>query len=461
MKLKKLACAMLAIFILSGCAGGMQNSAEAVEVQNVRVSDAFISQDGFTEYTFRIDQPIDADALAVVEAVPRAMSGADAKRVAEVLMPEAEFFEMTPTGEPMSKDQLQKKIDLYSQYADAEALKVLYGREDPNDLAMVKEYLDIWNENLKDAPDRQEELCNWALKPERKYFNRKVEIGSRPVWEDKDYLFAVTQVHGVDMVLSQFQTSWQEDAYGTLGFSRACGWDELEDRVFRSQICRTDKPTDAQMEELKALAQGWLDRMELGQWEVAEVKLREEKIGDATEYFVILNAVPELNGRKTMVDSHGDYFNTRAIFMLSANGELYDFALSCPIEVQGKVLNHMELMPLDQLFKSARDYLSQKGEAEVFGAEAEKCRLALERENGEPILRKTEVTGVEVRLTQIRLPGVKNRVSYVPCVGLVGNSAYVGQESGKTYETGEKTVIAWFNTADGAVVKRYLESLIE
>lgn len=464
MKFKKFACMMLAIFTLSGCAGGMQKSPgadETVEAQNVRASDTFVSQDGSSEYAFHIDQKIEQDAITVVEAVPRTMSGADAKRVAEILLPGVEFFEMTPTGDPMSKDQLQRKIDLYSQYADAEKLKKLYGREDSNDLAMVKEYVDVWNENLHDAPDREEDPCNWALKPERKYFNRKIEIGSRPIWEDKDYLFAVTQVHGVDMVLSQFQTSWQEEAYGTLGFSRYCGWDEFEDRVLRSQICRTDKPTDTQIGELKALAQGWLNQMELGQWEVAEVKLRQEKIGEATEYFVVLNAVPVLNGRKTMVDSHGDYFNTRAIFMLSANGELYDFSLSCPIEVQGNVQNPIDLMPLDQVLKSAREYLSCEGEGEVFGAEAENCRLALEREHGESILRKTEVTGLEIRWAQLRLPGVKNRVSYVPCIGLVGNSKYVGRESGNTYETGEEKVMAWFNTADGNIVKRYLESLIE
>lgn len=460
MKFSKLAWLVLVAAVLSGCGRNVAAAGEAVsmepplvfdaeEGESVRASKHFFSQDKITEYTVSIDQRV--PALPVVEVETRLLTGEDAQRAAQVLLPEAEFFKAKPTGDPMTKKQLQRKINLYSQFTDANVLESLYGPDSENALTMVKESVHQWTNQLQSAPDKDDVPCDWKLRPERDFFNSPWEIGKRPIWEDDDCLYAVTYVHGVEYMLSAGQYD-NGERYSTMFLSTTCGWDDFEAHALRSRMCRTQKPTEEEIDVLKAKAQGWLNQMNLGQWQVVYTELLEEKAGDATEYLVELYAVPMVCGLASYWDYFGAYRRGSAIFQLTADGELYSFDLACPIQAREKPQDVVETMPVEQALERAWEQLPERDEETVFGPLEERYRLSLEKQYGENVLRKVEISHLEARPGRMQLPGVKNRASYVPFIGLYGKTEYVGGDSGKVYDSDDGQIL-WVSTATGDVFR--------
>lgn len=473
MKIRKGILILLAVMVLSGCSDGTSATDVSTEpevtelpiafetvpkepVRRVTFNDCVTSQEGNTEYHFQIDQEFATDALSVVEVTPRWVSGEDAKRMAEVLMPGAAFFKARSHMGKLSKQELQRKIDLYSEFADASALKELYGRENPEDLEMVSYYINFWGEQQEKTTEEKQKLCDWQLRPEREHFDYPEEIGDRPLWEDDDCMFAVTYVDGVEYLLDAGQYRMNEMEYSVLGLSRHYPG-EFEDQVLCSRIFRTEEPDDDCIKKLTAQAEDWLNRMELGRWKVVETKVQRNPVGDALEYRVSLEAEPVINGLTGMKEAYGGNFRPHASFILSAKGDLYYFDLYCPIE-EGEVL-HGQLAPLtmELIQKKAGEYLAARNSLHVLGSREEAHRLKLEKQAGEKVVRKTEISRIEFRMGQVPVPNSQNRYYYMPVAGFLGTSEYYGADSGKQYEglpeDGELRPILWVDSFEGNIVE--------
>lgn len=470
MKFQKMVYLLAVAALLSGCGKTEPQAAigvttplvfdRAAPEETVRTSAQFESLDKTTMYTVHVDQQL--STMPVVEVEPRLVTGEDARRAAQILLPEGEFFKAKPTGDPMTKKQLQRKIDLYSQYTDPNALKDVYGPDMEDVLTMVQDSLYQWTNQQQTAPDKDDIPCDWKLRPERDFFNTQWEIGKRPIWEDDKCMYAAAYVHGVEYMLDAGQYD-NGEKYSTMSLRTTCGWDDFEAHVLRSRICRTHKPTEAEIDALKAKAQGWLDQMDIGQWQVVNTELLEEQVGAATEYLVELYAVPVVNGVETYWDYFGGYRNGSAVFQLTAEGELYCFDLACPIQVREKAQDVVKTMAVEQALERTWEQLPEMDEETVFGPLEKSRRLSLKEKSGEKILRKVEISHLEVRPGPMQLPGVKNRTSYVPFIGLYGKTGYIGADSGKTYDE-ENGQIVWINTATGDVFrhqgKRDLEEFL-
>lgn len=418
------------------------------ETQLVRGSDRFLSVDGNAEYTFKIDQTVTSRELSVVEVVPRVANGENARRMAEILMPEAEFYGYIPYGDQLSKAELRENIDFYSQFANPNALKELYGRDNPWALDMVSSSLDRWMKELETAPEREECPCDWVLRLNRFYFDVKTEAWDRPVWEDAYTFFAMTKLHDVEMLLDVVQVKRDGKLHSGIGFSRNCAQGQFEDLVLRSRMFRTEEPTDERIEELKTMAEDCLNQLELGQWKVTQTRVEKQQMGDATEYNVLLDAVPVVNGQITM-RSGRDTFGSKASFQLSERGEVYYFALGDSYE-ETEVHQNIAILPMEEILEKAREHL---GAQTMRGTGKETLRRNLEKENNERILCKIEVPQLEFRLMPMQTPFATNRHYYVPVVGFLGTTEYVGVDSAEQYSVDEELrPILWINALNGNVV---------
>lgn len=466
MKIGKIIALLLAVALLSGCYGKpaevppvpsesiesivFETAAVGAEAQDVKVSECFANAEGSMEYEFRIDREITPAEWSVIEVIHYMASGADARRMAEVMMPGKEFYKLRPHVAELSKIEVQEQIDFYSQFASKEALKELYRADYPENLEMINYYIDLYTDQLKKAPEKEKIPCDWTLYYEREHFNLPQEIGNRPLWEDDYCLYAVTTLHDCEMILHTWQASLADEPYSTLGISRNAGRGEFLDQVLRSRMLRTEAPTGEQIQDVMAKAESLLNQLNLGQWKVVESEVEAEKIGDVTEYMVMLNAVPVVNGVPGMAHSNGALYRTQAHLQFSANGELYYIDIGCPIVEKADVSDQVHILSMDKVLEKAREHLKSQT---LMGAGRETRRKALEQAHGEGIVYKTEITDLEIRLGKMEMPETHNRYFYVPFVGFRGTAGYVGADSGTWYEGDEEPhTLFWVYTFDGSII---------
>lgn len=79
----------------------------------------------------------------MVEVTPHYLTADDAKRVANILLGDATFYEKEPIQDPhYSKEQIQEKIGRWSQYTSVQALSDLYGDQaDSQTVEIVKKFI--------------------------------------------------------------------------------------------------------------------------------------------------------------------------------------------------------------------------------------------------------------------------------------------------------------------------------
>ena len=106
--------------------------------------------------------------------------------------------------------------------------------------------------------------------------------------------------------------------------------------IYRSMLCRTEPPTQEQIDAASNKAQEMLDKMELGSWSIANAKVESKQIGDTEEYVIQVVAAPVICGTIATLGQHmGNYQDayvatygmTYAEFLFSANGDLVYFNL--------------------------------------------------------------------------------------------------------------------------------------
>lgn len=158
-------------------------------------------------------------------------------------------------------------------------------------------------------------------------------------------------------------------------------------------LCRTEKPTEAQVNAVTAKAEDLLRRMELGQWDVIETEIETQQIGDSVEYTVHVRAAPVLNGISVLYgqptsffqdDYKPTYLMTKAEFIFSANGDVIFFDMCSPMDIVETRNTNVQVLPLEELFEKARQHLSFS-DADAYGFPA-RLRNRIEKSSEEHII---------------------------------------------------------------------------
>lgn len=446
--------------------------------QRVQYTDSYTSTDGSVEFTWNIDTEVSNTPMPVAEVEPYYLTGQDAKRVAEVLFGDAEIYESRPRLAPdetiFSKSQAQERMSKWTEYLDLEFLRDLYGDQmDPEHTAeIIKKFIARYSE----AYDRFQEEdprvpCEWTLKPDSYYFYSPDEVAQMDVSDDNYKIEAEVISNGIGYIYSV--STRNKDDFKINGINVRLGDggispDSIDIQTYTAQLCRTDKPTDAQVEAAQAKAAELLARMELGDWQVDECYLQTTYYGDTPEYRICVNAVPVINGvpafRRPQLGNlrskevySSNYYLTDASFEFSANSDLVSFHLYSSIDVTEILNDNVATLGIDELMEKAKSHLSLSDRASYGNIES--TLKIYEREFGETLVCRINVTELEYGLTRVKAPNTDNSYYYVPAILLSGNVAYCGQDTGNVYETNEQILgkaaraLVCLNAVDGSVIE--------
>lgn len=438
----------------------------ADDTQEVSFLSEFSSTDGSVNFHIGIENTLPNPDMSVVRVVPHFFTATDAKRVANLLFPNAVFYEAEPAREEnYSQNEIQEKIERWSQFTSVEALKTLYGDiytdESLSKTAdIVKTFIQQYTLMYESAPsENPHALCRWEMRKTSEYLLPSEELIGKDISNDNDEISIQFTVDGIPYYFtvatrnrSDFRVN-MISVYIDDGLSPS----NIDERIFAAQLCRTEKPTEEQIDAVAKNAEEILSMMELGEWIVDECYINHTTVGDENEYTICVNAVPVINGLPalrqpqltSLRDENGyapNQYVTDANFEFAPSGELISFTLYTPLDTQEIVNDNVKVMSMDTLMKRAQDLLELTDYYEYgfgflvdFMDEKVKCNV--------------NITQIEYGLARVKVPNSDGEYYYVPAITLKGYAEYLGEETNKVlYQDEAAVTLMTLNAIDGTVI---------
>ena len=434
---------------------------EILEDTHIQLSEQFFSTDGSVEFQLSLDQNISTAAMPAVEVVPHNLTGDDVERAAQALLGDTAFYDQEPDSDPQySKEELQTAISRWSQYTSEKAYSELYGSVDKDGIDALKSGIQSYTELLESAPEENpHRLCDWRFKPENYYFSENPY--------NNDIIQARAAVDGIDYVLNAVSRVKQDFIVNAITLD--AGVTSVDRRILQAQMCRTDEPSQEQMDMAAQNAQEMLDKMDLGTWSVEEPELEVRYYGEIPEYSILVNAVPVLEGAKVLSGQRnpvltGDdvyssnYYLTAAFFRFSPGGKLISFGMDSPIEIKSVINSNVSMLSLDELFNIAKNHLCRTDVYAGYGVPSGAVETYAQS-SGEKIVCKVTIERLGFGLARVKAANSDENYYYIPAITLYGASDYYGAESGKFYigsgePFGERyQALVWINAVDGSVIE--------
>lgn len=404
-------------------------------------STSFTSTDGSAQFFVNIPQSEPDCQMPRVYVRPHYLTGEDARRVAEALFPEADFFEAESkleeiSGAPIySKAEIQAKLDRWTPYTSQEALDELLGETDMGRAEVVQSFLADYTEMYDQAPEENpHKVCDWQMRKESGYslhpedandeVNARFSVGGIP------YRLTASARNNADIKVSMLS------CYIYDGLSPH----NLDETIFRAKLCRTAAPTDEQVAAVRERTQQLLASFGLGQWQIARCEAQSRQCGSHTEHTIRVEAVPVLGGVPALAqsqtpalrDPQGEFtghYLTSAEFAFAPNGELLSFTLFTPLDVQRVEPADNSNLTMQQILSMAQEQLMSTG--------AERYGYDLLWFINEPVQCNVSLEDIHYGLTRINVPG-EDAYVYVPAASLWGVSEYIRDSDGKLLYQSER-----------------------
>lgn len=478
---KKRLCGILAvtmcISVMTGCAanpnqGSVISKNDGVFEQNmttpatapldeeVKYTDTFTSHDGTVEYTMDLQQKLTSDPLPIVEVVPHFFTGEEVKKACDTLLGEAEWREQVYEDDiQYSKDELQKKIRWMSEISNEQALRELLGYgSDYNctdELDILKSITQRYSVMLETAPEENPRaLCDWAFKDEGLYvspsYGNKVIHATAEIG-DKTYFVYTAQRDKSDYKVNTLMIK--------LGNNR----DYLYQEYLSSDLVRVEKPTQEQVTELSEKAQSLLDQIGVGQWKVSHAEVDEQRYETATEYRVMIYAVPVFNDVAALSDqptenltsedaNAANYFPASATIWFAPNGELLYFDMTSPVEISAVVNEGAATLPMEDLLQNAKEHLA------LTGIEETKDYYLLSIYYETPVTCKVQLDQVQFGLIRVNAMNKDFTYYYTPALAVYGTTTYYDKGTDTPADSfvleypAKSRCMVWINAIDGSII---------
>lgn len=432
----------LYLFSLSACSNNEtqftqaeQTTAATVPAATVEQSPAtlyekkgvFTSKDGTVEFTWNISEEISAENLPVVDVAVHKISDEEAEHIANVLFDGAIFYEPEDTfEEEYSKAELQKKLDIWKEYANVEKMTWLYPYRDrpddnfiPGEVDLVQRFLEEYTQKLNEAPiEKNDARYNWIFRNDGLY--------------GKGYL-ADCEYSGLPYRIHSNGKQYSVYLYTGAGPSR------IEEDHYRALLCRTEKPDDALLQEIQSKAEELLVKMGLGDWAVEECTLREQNVGTeetpVMEYDIRVDFVPSYLGQPTMSWNNSGFWGSQNNSMhFAPGGELLNFNLENIYDFHS-FTDGSSVMDMDEILSVAQKLLEQQSHTDLgmsdglFGSTAEA--------QSTNIWCKANICELQYGLLLTQHLNHAGKMQFVPAVILNAEVEYAADEAGTDYISGE------------------------
>lgn len=387
-----------------------------------RYSGNFTSADGTIEYTWNLDTQPDPGPFPQVAVQSHRLTEEEARRVAHALFGDAELYQEEETfEEEYTKEELQKKLDIWTAYTDLEKLAWLYPYRDRDYLEreaeLARSFVEEYTLKLADSPEEKNDLpCEWRFQDDE--ISAQVEVDGIP------YSFSAYNGGG------NAGTIW---AYLYTG----AGPSRLEDDHYEALLCRTEEPSQEQIDAVKAKAAQVLEALDIGTWYVDECYVRASDMGTESapvmQYQIIVGAIPQIQGWNPLRWGSVSWNTEGAVFAFAPNGELLSFKMNKVYDTVSLVSDQVQTLPVEVLIDMAQAMLCENSTTDL-GVPADLTE-SLEEEHGEQIVCKVDIQELRCGLIRCFVPGEDGEYQYIPAAIMWGTPRWCGKDSGEVYLT--------------------------
>ena len=196
-----------------------------------------------------------------------------------------------------SVDEIRAKIERWAEYSSSTALYELYGRQQDNVEDLVKSFIKEYTIKCETASDKSpKHEAEWQFRKASYYDRTEDKINAADLVLDNDEIAVELLSNGMPYRLVAFTRNKSDfklnyiSAYLYDGISP----NMIDERIFKSKLCRTSAPSDQQISEAKQTASSMLEEMGLGEWYIDNAQVETKYYGDIPEYSIRITATPVL-----------------------------------------------------------------------------------------------------------------------------------------------------------------------
>lgn len=428
----------------------------------------FDSTDESVNFSIEVDQIFPTVDMPVTQVSSHFLTEEDAKRVASTIFPDAAFFEADLSqAEKLSKGEIQERIQRWSEYANINSLKSLYG-DTYSDTALneflptIRSFIENYTIKYETAPEEVAHTpCSWKMRKSLEYVLSPEELSNVDISDSNDEISAQFVADGIPYCFSMATRNKNDFKVNMISIYIYAGMGpvNLDENIFHSKLTRTSEPTQEEIDTVKLKAEQILSGMNLGAWHIDECFVDRQACGEAIEYTIYVNAVPSFGNipvlRRTQLASlrnkdgyAAEQYYSDVNFAFSSDGKLISFNLFTPVELQKTVSDGVEVMSMPSLLERAQEYL-QLTDSYAYGfgdflpliSEAVQCNVT--------------ISELEYGLSRIKAQDAEDTYYYVPSVAIKGNVVYVGKESGNVFYSSKKAEsLLYINAVDGTIINQ-------
>lgn len=430
---------------------------EPDSVMEFEYTDEFLSTDGYVEFQINIDTSIPNTDMPIVEVSPHFVTEAECKKIAEIILGDATFYEK---DQVLSRDEIQQCLQRWIPFTDRDAMQDLLpptaeGTIDWR-IELLKRSIKAYSEAYESAPvENPHKVCEWVFHPDSYYSPILTEETGKNTYEENRSIQAITYANKIpyyyyatirdseDFKLSSVYVYPVEYALG-------------DKAMYIAELCRTEKPSNAQMEQIKTKADDMLRKMNIGEWKIDECYI---ETTERDEHIVHVNAVPkfldvavlripQLNNLKSKAAFASNYYLTDASFRFTPNGDLLYFEIQSPVDINQIVNENVSVYPMSELLESAKNILSLSDMyAYDFNSIVDLCK-----EQQIALGCRVKINGLEYNLVRVKKPNTDAVYYYVPGIILYGSIEYYDRETEELICFLEQKPLLAMNAVDGSIL---------
>ena len=313
-------------------------ASEAASQASGTYTDSFTNTDGDITYNVSLEVPAAAVPMPVLRVRPKTITAETAKHVAEVLFGGADIYEYSgkPTKAELEEKILEERQHLEywnSTYTGGGTLKDMM-------VEQLERAIANYEEEYATAPETVEAVpCAWEFHLPSWYYDLALVDEEQLISENKtQYIVATAERDGLPYIY----TVCNRDAEDYRMHSITCeiDWLTAQEQGKQQTINSKQKPTEAELIELRAEAEAMLGAMDLGEWVIESCAFYLNTY-DLT-YTVTITAAPVYYGvkvtRQKQIEPRSDdayasnYCYEEIVFTFSGSN-LISFSYTGPLEV--------------------------------------------------------------------------------------------------------------------------------
>lgn len=434
-------------------------SSEAAK--RINYQDYFQSSDKSVDFIFDIQETFSAEIMPIIEVAPHYLTEEDAKHVATVLFGTSEFYEAQPYFATVySKEEIQEKIEKWSQYTSETSIAKLFGSPQNNAIKVVKDFIANYTQLMETAPDvKKQPQCLWHFQESWKYSYtaEQVEEENITISQDDEIRANVTY----DGIPYRYTVSTRNESdykYNMIFVNPDYGitpWN-LDEMILQEKLCRDKVPSEQQVANTVKKASELLDKMNLGKWAIDDYEVQKIERGDVIDYKITVRAVPVFNGTaavrmpqlsnlKSETTYASNYYLTDAQFVFSPDGTLLSFQLFSPVDITSVISEKPKVRSMDELLEIAKNHFILT-DAYFYGLGG------IMDEANQDIDCNVTINKMEYGLARVKVPNTDDRYYYIPSMVFVGDIEYSMVDTGEICFSDESITLLHLNAIDGSVI---------